>query len=164
MKTRNVLIATLLLTMFAYNAQGQIFRRGNRSIPVVQTRTPQEIKLIQTIKQQQQMHVGDSWGTQDWQCFTDQEYRMFKAQNVPGWITSQLRKDEAFITLVAEIRKMDVRQRNSMLARAARTYKPTWRQQGHISRSGQTVAGQLAERDIAVAIVRLVKEMLQGNN
>ena len=116
--------------------------------------------MIRTIREQQRLHVRESWGDQDWQWFTDSDYQSFTQHNVPGEVVAKLKDDPQFKRLVDEIGQMDAGQRSQLLARAARTYKPTWAQLGRISREGQTNAGQRAERDIAQAIVGLVRQMV----
>jgi hypothetical protein len=62
-----------------------------------------------------------------------------------------------FTTTAQAIRGLPAQQRSEILNRAATIYKPTWAQLGRIDRSGQTDAGQQAEREIARKIVALVK-------
>ena len=88
------------------------------------------------------------------------DYRYFVEDDVPGQIKKMLAKDQKFAAIVADIRQMSNAERSRLLYRAQRTYKATWKQIGCISRRGQTLAGQKAERLCAEAIVGLVKQNL----
>jgi len=120
----------------------------------------QDHPLIALIKQQQRVHVRESWGEWDYQCFTWDDLRWFQKEDVPAEITKKLAKDAKFAAIVRGIKEMKPAERNKLLKRASRTYKPTWAQLGRITRAGQTDAGQEAERLIAGAIVQLVTRTL----
>lgn len=116
--------------------------------------------LMELIKQQQAVHVGQSYGEWAEQCFTWDDLEGFNECEVPGRIVEELKKDAEFAELVAQIRQMAPPARNELLRQAGNTFKPTWRQLGRISPAGQTDAGQQAERRVAAAIVGLVRQML----
>jgi len=173
MKSLHILLTLAILFAGANTSMGQLFRRhrsagwSGTDVSVSRSQrlgrndagaaTPQESQLIQIIRKQQALHVGDSWGEQDWQCFDWSDWQQFVVNNIPRQVTAYLSQDAHFQKLVAEIQELDAGQRQRMLARAGRTYRPTWAQLGRISTEGQTEAGQLAERRIAQAIVELLE-------
>ena len=116
--------------------------------------------LIDLIRATQRQHVRESWGERASECFTDVNLATFKKENVTKKIVDQLRNDQNFLAIVHALRALNGQQRSELLERASATYKPTWAQLGKIDRLGQTDAGQQAEKEIAAAIVELVKEML----
>lgn len=116
--------------------------------------------LIDLIRATQKKHVRESWGERASECFTDVDLANFKSENATKKIVGQLRNDQKFLAIVHALRALNGQQRSELLERASATYKPTWAQLGKIDRLGQTDAGQQAEKEIAAAIVELVKAML----
>ncbi|NQU22131.1 MAG: hypothetical protein HQ567_12680 [Candidatus Nealsonbacteria bacterium] len=163
------LVVAIAVSM-AQTSDGQIFRRRPRAhahyAQHVVTRPAKTYKnhaLLRLIKDQQRLHVGDSWGQYDYQCFDFVDHQRF-LQSVPADMTRHLRKDEQFLDLVVQIKKMQAPEREALLRQALRTFRPTWAENGRISRDGQTVAGQHAERLVAQMIVDLVKSLLTNPN
>jgi hypothetical protein len=115
--------------------------------------------IVQIIKKAQAAKVRESWGENPNQCFTDIDLKAFHRDNVPKIIAENLRQDARFLKLVASMKNLSAVQVQDVLDTGAKTYKPTWAQIGRIDRQGQTDAGQTAEREIAEAIVRAVKEV-----
>lgn len=158
MKTLGILLAVAVLLTASDAAMAQRFgRSGARPYPAA---SPQELRLVAVIRQQQRLHVRESWGEEDWQCFTWTNLRDFQAGNAPGTVVDVLNADPQFGQLVGEIGAMSASARTYLLARALRTYKPTWAQLGRVTPAGQTDAGQTAEQEIARAVVGLVRQML----
>lgn len=118
--------------------------------------------LVELLKQQQAIHVGESWGPWIGQCFTWEDLKRFKEADVLGQIVAELRDDAKFAEIVSEVRQMAPSARSELLRQAGNTCKPTWRQLGRTSPAGQTDAGQQAERLIAAAVTGLVRQMLPG--
>jgi len=125
-------------------------------------------RLIDLIKSQQGKYVRESYGLQAGQCFTDVDYNSFEQDKTTSKIVGQLRQDGDFRTLVSAIKAMQPDKREDLLARAAKTYKSTWAELNMNPTTapreqlikGQTDAGQKAEREIAEAVVDLVKQMI----
>jgi hypothetical protein len=149
----------------AQNAQGSPSPQTGTSpspTPAVDPET-----LIQTIKDKQHERVGDSTGTLDYQCFTEPKLAQFKNAKIPAQVANDLKKDASFIDLVLAIKAMAPAARQSLLDRAAKTYRQSWSQlgldpatasKGDLLR-GQTDSGAEAERAIAESIVALVKDL-----
>jgi len=157
-KTLGILSAVAVLLAASDAAMAQRFgRSAARPYPAA---SPQELRLVAVIRQQQRLHVRESWGEDDWQCFTWANLREFQADNVPGTVLRALNTDPQFEQLVSEIGTMSDSARSYLLARALRTYRPTWAQLGRVTSAGQTEAGQQAEREIARAAVGLVRQTL----
>lgn len=144
------LFATLLLLGMAAN--GQILpatKNINASIGD---------ELVKTIRATQTKYVRDSWGEKANQSFTDLDLEKFYADRILDRISNELKSDKRFAPVAQTIRSLPAQQRDEILDRAAKIYKPTWEQLGKIDRSGQTDAGQKAEREIARTIVALIKD------
>jgi hypothetical protein len=116
--------------------------------------------LIKIIKDQQASYVKESWGTEGYQCFTDVDYNNFINSKIPEKVLINLKKDNKFIDVVLAIKQMPSSKWQELKELCLKTYKPTWAEQGSISRSGQTDAGQKAEKMIAQTVVKLVVELL----
>lgn len=163
-KLSHLLIAVFLTVSLFESTQAQLFRRRLPPARIQQQsvqQTPQEKRLIALISLLQRDHVGESVGQEEWQCFSWADYQRFQQNDVPSQIREHLRADEEFAQLVSEIRQLGSREQSRALVMARRTYKPTWQQLGYITRSGQTDAGQRAERDVATAVVEFVEELIQ---
>lgn len=132
-------------------------------------RTADPEALVQTIKDKQRENISDSTGTEDYQGFTEVKLAEFKKAGVPAQVTAELKGDANFIDLVLAIKAMPPSARQSLLARAAHTYRQPWSQLNLDPSSapktdllrGQTRAGSEAEREIAQSIVALVKNLSQ---
>lgn len=117
-------------------------------------------KLIEIIKQQQALYVKESWGSEAYQCFTDNDLKKFKESKVTQKITQELRTDNKFIDVVLAIKTIPKGNWQDLKESSLITFKPTWSKIGKISREGQTETGQQAEKMIAKAIVDLVVELV----
>jgi len=118
-------------------------------------------KLITIIKEQQKKYVRESWDTDAYQCFTDEDLEKFEDSGIPRKIVEKLKKNNQFIDVVLAIKEIPPSKWQDLKERSLKTYKPTWAELGKISREGQTEAGQKAEKTIAEAIVELVVELLK---
>lgn len=116
--------------------------------------------LIDVIKSYQDKYVRKSHDIYHYQCFTTDDYNSFRSQKTVEKIVNELRKSKLLETLVLEIGKLSENERTELYKKGLRTYQPTWNELGKISVEGQTVAGQKAQKEIAEAIVNLVKEMV----
>jgi hypothetical protein len=116
-------------------------------------------KLIEIIKQQQEKNVRLSYGEEASQNFSSVDLANFVREKTTAKIAEELKGNNEFLDTVSAVKAMPPAERQKLLDRAAVTYKPTWAQLGKIDPSGQTEAGQRAERMIAEAIVNLVKEL-----
>ncbi|HBE43553.1 MAG TPA: hypothetical protein DDW27_20620, partial [Bacteroidales bacterium] len=114
--------------------------------------------LIEVIKYYQDEYVRKSYGTYAYQCFTNDDYNAFRDNKVTEKIRNELKKSRSLGKLVKEIGKLNETELNQLLSRGLSTYQPTWSQLGRISEEGQTVAGQQAQKDIAITIVNLIKD------
>lgn len=149
-------IAKLESQIETLNRVGQVQTQpDNQSRPEVK---PDE--LVKLIKEQQATYVKESWGTYDYQCFTDNDLNNFINSRIPERIANNLRSDNHFIDIVLSIKRMPPSEWQELKKVSLNTYKPTWGQLGSISREGQTEAGQKAEKMIAKAIVDLASELL----
>jgi predicted small secreted protein len=116
-------------------------------------------QLISIIQEQQRKNVKESWGELAYQCFTDDDLARFIKNKRTEQIRESLKRDPEFLDVVLAIRQMEPSERKKLLISADKPLRPTWAELGRISREGQTEAGQEAERMIATAIVKLVKEL-----
>jgi len=151
-------------------SDAQLFRRFRRSWgggrvvtrqPTVSSSQYRNHALIKFIRQQQDnVYVGRSWGTEDYQCFTWTELTWLKQDIREGRVQREIEADPAFPDLVAKVREMEPAARNALFNLGRRIYRPTWRQIGGIGPAGQTDAGQIGERLVAGVIVDLVQKSL----
>ncbi len=114
--------------------------------------------LIDVIRKEQSSNVRESSGEWADQCFTEADLARFWAQRIPTQIVASLSTDQDFGRIADAIRAMPTDQRRQLLGKAARTYHPTWAQLGRKDSSGQTEAGQTAERAIAARITDLARK------
>lgn len=146
---------------------------ANRAVDASSTLPPPSSKvkperLIDIIKQLQMEYVGESFGLESGQCFTDVDFNKFIRVKKTAEIVERLRNDRDFIAVVTAIRDMKSEDRSALLDKARLTYKKTWRElrldprsaSADQLRKGQTDAGQKAERLIAQAVVDLVSRMI----
>jgi uncharacterized caspase-like protein len=113
------------------------------------------------IKRYQAKKVKESCSQEACCCFTEIDLRNFIDDEVPDQVTSELRGDQQFLRLAADVGRMALDERERLLNRTARIAKQTWAERVEISCEGQTVAGQRAERMIAKAVVDLVREIIR---
>ncbi|MCB9292071.1 MAG: toxin-antitoxin system YwqK family antitoxin [Lewinellaceae bacterium] len=125
------------------------------------TQKETEQAFIKTIREKQSRYVGQSCGTWAYECFTDQDYKRFNAQNMPAVVRSELLAEPAFASLALSIKRLPAGVWPQLRQRGLSTFKPTWAQLGRISCEGQTEAGQVAEKRVAQAVVRAAEEMSQ---
>lgn len=117
--------------------------------------------LIEIIKEKQRKYIKLSFGERKGQNFSDEDLKNFRASNRPATIAGDLKHDNRFLAVVLKIKEMDPTDRQALLIRCAQTYHPTWSELGKISPEGQSEAGQIAEREVAIATVSLVKDLLK---
>jgi len=123
------------------------------SIPQVVT---PDSSLIKAIKDYQDKYIRKSYA--EWDCYTMKDYTDFQRQNTIDLIKVEFSRSRTFTSLLAEIGKLNETERNLLFKQGLATYQPTWRELHKVSEKGQTDAGQNAQKDIATAIVNLVKE------
>jgi hypothetical protein len=118
--------------------------------------------LIPYIEAQQKAHVRESTGIYAYQCFTEVDLGRFKADSVHLKLAREARQSPRFRAIVAQLRTLPEEPRKAILAEARSVGHPTWAQLGRITTdgSGQTEAGQVAEKLIAGAIVHATEELL----
>jgi len=116
--------------------------------------------IIDIIKAKQKLYVRESWGERASECFTNDDLERFHNSQTVKKIVDNLRKDKTFLSAIQALKALSPKQRDELLEKAASTYKPTWAQLGKIDRSGQTDAGQQAEKEIAAAVSGLCRELL----
>lgn len=96
----------------------------------------------------------------DWveaqQNFGAADLEKFHSKRVFTRITDELKADPHFKALALAIRALPVAERDNILRDADANYRPAWKKIGKIDPSGQTEAGQQAERELAETIVKLV--------
>lgn len=117
-------------------------------------------ELIAIIQEQQRKNVKESWGESTYQCFTDNDLSRFVQNRIAESVVNSLRRDPKFLDVILSIRKMEPGKRLDLLISADKPLRRTWAELGRISREGQTVAGQEAEKMIAKEIVNLVKKLV----
>jgi hypothetical protein len=124
-------------------------------------------RLMLFIKENQQERVRDSTGTTGYQCFTEGDLAKFHQDNVPDQVVGKLLKDAGFVDLVLTVKAMEPAARQNLLKRGLTAYRPPWSQlqldpatasQNELLR-GQSDAGSKAEKEIAVKIVNLVRDL-----
>lgn len=113
--------------------------------------------LVNIIRGKQKRYVRESWGERASECFTDRDLDKFLSDQIPKKVVAELATDTSFQGLVKTVHDLPPPQQDEILERGTFTYKPTWAQIGKIDRSGQTEAGQQAEKEIAKAIVAALK-------
>jgi len=134
-------------------------RHESKTLPRREPKNKPE-KLISIIQEQQRKNVKESWGELAHQCFTDDDLARFVQNRRIEQITESLKRNPEFLDVVLAIRQMEPSERKKLLISADKPLRPTWAELGRISREGQTEAGQKAEKMIATAIVKLVKELV----
>jgi hypothetical protein len=131
---------------------------------------PDPKKLIEIIKQQERDYVKDSTGTEDYRCFTDDNYADFMKKK--DQIPTQLKQNNEFVSVVLAIKAMNPDDRQKLLDQGSQTYRRTWSDRGLIPgkdpaeklKQGQSIAGSNAERVIAEEIVNLVKDLCKKSS
>jgi hypothetical protein len=124
----------------------------------VETMTP---RLVSFIKAIQKENVRESYGTYHGECFSDEDYDAFVAGNRAEQIAVKAATTEEFKTIAACLAGLSNADREKVFATASDTARPTWAQQGKINSDGQTEAGQKAERLIAGAIVKHLRNAVK---
>ena len=131
------------------------------TVPRTASTTPQPDALITLVKSVQRRYVRDSFGTNADQCFTDVDLATFRKNRTVEQIVKELSGSRRMTAIVSELKSMPVVRQEEILDKANSTFKATWAQLGKIDRAGQTEAGQIAEREIAEAIVRIARAGLK---
>jgi hypothetical protein len=143
------------------NNSGQQPASDGPSPPISNNRAPtvKPDQLIDIIKEQQRIHVKESFGVEAYQSYTYKDLEKFAQSRTPEIIAQKLKNDSEFIDIVLAIKQMPSAERQKLLELGVNTFKKTWAQTGKIDPAGQTEAGQTAEKMIAESIVNLVKEL-----
>lgn len=111
----------------------------------------------------QQKYVRESWGEYRGQNFTDEDYKAFvDGKNVDSAV-ADFAVSERFKKLLPKIRSLARDDWREVLSRIQKQYHPTWSDLGKIDRSGQTEAGQRAEKDIAIAVGEFLEKQRTQN-
>jgi hypothetical protein len=127
--------------------------------PLTTPNLPQPELLIEIIKREQHDSVRESYGELRGQNFSDDDFASFMKQRKIASITERLRTGGEFLDVVLAIKRMPAADRQKLLDQGSNTYKQTWAELGKVDKTGQTTAGQKAERMIAEVIVNLVKDL-----
>ncbi len=121
-------------------------------------------ELVNIIKEQQKSYVKESRGESSSESFTIEDLAQFDKSKTLATIINQLKRDNRFIDIVLSVKQMKPSKRQELLLRCSQIARPTWKQLGKISPDGQTEAGQKAEKQIASAIVDLVKNLIRQSD
>lgn len=118
--------------------------------------------LARYIREEQRRHVRLSTGIYSHECFTDENYRTFRAAHTASDIAQAAKHSARFRALAAAIAQLPSDRRELVLAQAMRIAHATWTELGRITPdgSGQTEAGAAAERDISAALVAAAREII----
>ncbi len=116
--------------------------------------------LFQIIMEQQNLFVRKSYGETATECFTWEDLDRFKQENTIAKVQRNLRESGKFSDLVDMLAKLPERRRNDIYQKGRYVFKKTWAELGEITISGQTDAGQKAEKMIADTIVELAREQV----
>lgn len=117
--------------------------------------------LVALIQGEQRALVRESSSEEKSQCFSEDDLAAFEKGNVVPQLVARLRGDGKFTALVSAIRSQPAYDRAQLLEAADAPLHQTWAQLGHVGRDGQTDAGQHAEKEIATAIVGLVRDLVR---
>jgi hypothetical protein len=123
---------------------------------------PQDLIII--IEEKQDRYVRKSFGVELGQNFSDDDLKVFEKNNTALGIANDLIHDSRFKKVVLVIKEIDQVARMELLNSAEKPLHQTWAQMGKIGPEGQTEAGQLAEIQIAKAIIAKVKYLLQRSH
>lgn len=151
-----------------YNTKNVNTNGSSPSPSVTIKKTPNPERLIEIILELQDEYVGESFGTEADEGFTDDELNDFKNNGILNKIEKRLREDKNFTAVAEAIKNISPDKQQELLDKARKTYKQTWRQLELNPKrdskedllKGQTDAGQEAEKMIAQKVVHLVNEML----
>jgi hypothetical protein len=110
----------------------------------------------------QRQYVRLSVGELAHECFTDADLRRFEKSGVVAKVTAAAKGSAELAGIAAALKALPRGEQTRWLEGARRHYHPTWAELGRIARdgSGQSWAGQRAERAIALAIVAVVEEIM----
>jgi len=146
---------TVLGLLTAWLSCSLLCGQSSRDANLSQAAQLVERDLIQYIKTQQGLHVRLSTGVLAHQCFTDADLDKFVAEGVHLSVARAARRSPSFLAIVVRLGTLSEEQRKLLLADARRFSHPTWAQLRRITEdgSGQTEAGQQAERLISGALV-----------
>ena len=117
-----------------------------------------EKELIDLVKKIQTKYVKLSTGTYDYNSFTDIDLDNFHKRDVPAEIEKNLLTDTKFLSLVITIKRLQPEQWGSIKSQALKTYRPSFAEVGGVKSDGsaQTVAGQIAEKEIVEKIIEVM--------
>jgi len=154
--TRDQIAALLLVgVMLACESSG-----GALSHPPLE---PKPENLVVYLERSQRQYVRLSTGELAHECFTDADLAQFMRGKVAQGVAAEARASAEFKAIVGSLLALPVTDRTRWLDQARRHYHPTWGQLGRITRdgSGQTDAGQHAERVVAAALTAVAEELLK---
>ncbi|MCB1858364.1 MAG: hypothetical protein KDI63_08830 [Gammaproteobacteria bacterium] len=120
-----------------------------------------KVEVVALVLEKQDEYVKDS--INQYNCFTEEDYKRFRSSNTITKIVEELKKDEYFLGLVAGTVKLSPIKRHKIYREAKKTYKKTWAELGKISPEGQTDAGSEAEKEISSAISKLLKDLVEAS-
>jgi len=118
--------------------------------------------LVVYIERVQRQYVRLSFGEEAHECFTDLDLRHFEEEKVVAKVATSARQSVDVAGIATALKSLPVEERTRWLDEARRHYHRTWAELGRITSdgSGQTWAGQRAEKMVASAIVAVVEEIL----
>lgn len=138
-----------------------VFGQVPPEIPNRMTFDEFKVEIVDLIKELQAEHVKNS--INEYNCFTRDDYEEFTSTKVVEKITEKLKKDEYFLDLVKSASQLTSLERRKILREAKNTYERTWAEIGKISPDGQTDEGSKAEKEIAVAITKLLEDLMNAS-
>ena len=118
-------------------------------------------EFLELIRREEAAAIRESWGKEGSQCFTWDDLREFRQNDVPGRVAGRLKESEEFRATVRALGVLSPLDRDALLQRAKAAFRPTWAELGTISPAGTTEAGQEAGRLLAAAIVDSAAELLK---
>ena len=131
---------------------------SEENIPFQEIKSSPE-EIFDIIGTQQELYVKESYGQEDHQCFTASDLAMFKNTLVQNKITTNLRNNSKFLSIVHAAKQLSEEDFSVLVEKARTTRRPTWDELGQVSAAGQTQAGKEAELIVANAITDLFIEM-----
>lgn len=109
-------------------------------------------KLLDELDKSQRKFVRESWGTEIGQCFSDDDYKAFVNSKSVDAAVDGFAEAEAVKQLLPKIRSLSADEWSGVLAMIRKHFHKSWTENGTIDRTGQSDAGQRAEKDIANAV------------
>jgi hypothetical protein len=121
-----------------------------------------EAELARYIREEQRQYVRLSRGIWAHECFTEDNYRAFRAAHTVASIAQAAKRSPRFRAIAALIAQLPRDRQHVLLEQAARIAHPTWAELGRITANGtgQTEAGAAAEHEISAALVGVAREII----